>query len=777
VPDNPPIRLHLAALAGVALFTLAAYLPLTAGPRVVYSQDTTDLNYVLVRSHVTDLKTQGFTAWCPGLGTGLYRPADPTLGLYSPRVLLYFLIDGYGAQLAGIVLYALLAGLGAYLLGLRLGGIGAAFFLGVSWPLAGVMVSMTINLPYFASAAWLPFVLWAWLKAEGRRWPAAGFFAGMVALDGDIFGMAFIVAALAAYGLIAPRRGRRAEALEAVAAGAVAVGISAIVWLPALAALPDSGRAGGMSVKEATAFSLHPLRLVNLFGPRFFGQPSEGSFWRTDLSSSIIAGGLWYYTIYLGFLAPLLAGLALAADRKRAAALLLPAAAFALLALGRHNPLVPWLIESLPGLAVFRYPAKLFMFAAFLLLAAAAAGAGAAGRLLAEPGPRRRAALVAGAYAVVGLAAMLSLAGHAGDAIKAAPQPGLAYIRIYQDLIRAALFAVGAPALCWFVGSRPRALAAALGVIAGLDLLTAGPAVTTNPRQDMDRPSVVAAAVRALGPGRLVISDDIYYHTHAGPRTALKQNWGILDGIDYAFGKTATLPARLESLYDRDLFRDQGPAIFRLLAARFILDHDNPGGPWRKKLEADGTLVRNQTWPEYNLALFVAPAMNPEAEFIGGPTPVPDRDAALSAARRAGAGLFLPTDAAVVGGRVVPAPALPKTDAAATGTVGLSERRRDEVILGVKADAPGFLVVRERLMRGWSAWLDDELVPIYWADGIGRAVYVPMGWHEVRFAFRPPRFGLGALVTLLALAAMVIGRIRWGLTAEAQRRREDKRKS
>ena len=301
------LKINLTALAGVALFVFAAYLPVTAGRRVVYSQDTTDLNYVLVRSHVNDLRAHGFTAWCPGLGAGFYRPADPTLGLYSPRVILYFIFDGYRAQLTGIVLYALLAGLGAYLLGLRLGGPTAGFFLGVSWPLCGVMASAVTNIPYFTSAAWLPFTAWAWLKPAGRRWTATGVFAGMVAIDGDLFGLAFIVAALGAYGLTAPRAGRKAELIEAAAAGLLAAGAAAVVWLPALAALPDSGRAGGMTAGEATAFSFHPLRFANLIGPRIFGQPEEGSFWRSEISTSLMPGGLWFATVYLGFLAPLLA--------------------------------------------------------------------------------------------------------------------------------------------------------------------------------------------------------------------------------------------------------------------------------------------------------------------------------------------------------------------------------------------------------------------------------------------------------------------------------------
>lgn len=751
--EKPSLKLHLAALAGVALFVLAAYLPVTAGGRVVYSQDTTDLNYVLVRSHVNDLRAQGFTAWCPGLGLGFYRPSDPTLGLYSPRVLLYFLFDGYGAQLTGIVVYALLAGFGAYLLGLRLGGPTAGFFLGVSWPLCGVMASTVTNIPYFASAAWLPFAAWAWLKPAGRRWAASGFFAGMVAIDGDLFGLAFIIAALGSYSLIAPRADRRAEIIEAAAAGLLAVGIAAIVWLPALAALPDSGRAGGMTVGEATAFSLHPLRIANLIGPRIFGQPEEGSFWRLDISTSLMPGGFWFATVYLGFFAPLLAVLGLKTDRRRTGALIAVALIFTVFAFGRHNPLVPRLIEAFPALALFRYPAKLFTFAALMLLAAASVGANTAGRVLSDPITRRRATMAAGIYGGLGLAVLLTLAGDAGDAIKTTRAPSLAYVRIYQDLIRTAVFVVGGPVLVWFLGGRPRTFGLAVCLVAGFDLLIAAPVISTNPRADMDRPSAIAAAINKLGPGRTLLADDIYYYLHAGPRTAIKQNWGILDGLAYALGKTATLPARIEALNDRNVFRDQGRELFRLLAVRYVFDHLDPGGSWRKKLEADGTLVSNQTWPDLNVGLFVTPEPNPRIEFFSAARPASDRTSAFDSALKETDTLFIATDSALLGGKpVTPAPELPAATAAATGQIVLEEPRRDELIVGVRSEGPGWLLVRDRLTRGWSAWVDDEMVPVWYGDGFFRAVRVPAGWHEVRFAFRPPRLGLGALITLLSLA-------------------------
>ena len=97
----------------------AAYLVPVLQGRIFYSDDTTDINYVMFRSHVTDLKTRGFTAWSPGLATGHYRAADPTYGIWSPlRLIIFLLVPVFYTHPATTVIYTFLAGLGAYLLGL-----------------------------------------------------------------------------------------------------------------------------------------------------------------------------------------------------------------------------------------------------------------------------------------------------------------------------------------------------------------------------------------------------------------------------------------------------------------------------------------------------------------------------------------------------------------------------------------------------------------------------------------------------------------------------------
>ncbi len=48
------------------------------------------------------------------------------------------------------------------------------------------------------------------------------------------------------------------------------------------------------------------------------------------------------------------------------------------------------------------------------------------------------------------------------------------------------------------------------------------------------------------------------------------------------------------------------------------------------------------------------------------------------------------------------------------------------------------LVFNETRLRGWSAWLDGEPVPTFYANSLFQAVIVPAGTHEVRFFYDRP---------------------------------------
>jgi hypothetical protein len=75
-----------------------------------------------------------------------------------------------------------------------------------------------------------------------------------------------------------------------------------------------------------------------------------------------------------------------------------------------------------------------------------------------------------------------------------------------------------------------------------------------------------------------------------------------------------------------------------------------------------------------------------------------------------------------------------------------------EITAEVEAAEPSLLVVAQSWCRGWSATVDGKETPLLRANHAFQAMEVPAGRHVVRLAYREQRLGVGALVTLIALA-------------------------
>jgi uncharacterized membrane protein YfhO len=66
----------------------------------------------------------------------------------------------------------------------------------------------------------------------------------------------------------------------------------------------------------------------------------------------------------------------------------------------------------------------------------------------------------------------------------------------------------------------------------------------------------------------------------------------------------------------------------------------------------------------------------------------------------------------------------------------------------------GYLILLDTFYPGWLATVDGQPTPIYRANYIGRAVFLPAGEHTVHFQYHPLSFRLGVWVTLGMLMTM-----------------------
>ena len=102
------------------------------------------------------------------------------------------------------------------------------------------------------------------------------------------------------------------------------------------------------------------------------------------------------------------------------------------------------------------------------------------------------------------------------------------------------------------------------------------------------------------------------------------------------------------------------------------------------------------------------------------------------------------------------ADAFPITSAEPHIEFTLTEDRATHYQLRVNAMQPGWLFLADANYPGWHAYIDGGEVPVFTAQILGKAIYIPTGTHKVILAFKSNSFRLGLLLTLFTLFSLAL---------------------
>ncbi|MCP4425544.1 MAG: YfhO family protein, partial [Chloroflexi bacterium] len=104
-----------------------------------------------------------------------------------------------------------------------------------------------------------------------------------------------------------------------------------------------------------------------------------------------------------------------------------------------------------------------------------------------------------------------------------------------------------------------------------------------------------------------------------------------------------------------------------------------------------------------------------------------------------------------------PMPPLLETAVSPNAQVIINSYELNRIELAVNLDNPGFLVLSDTYYPGWKAAIDGEETPIYRANSLLRAIYVPAGTSTITFRFMPLDFMVGGIVSLTTLCFSLLG--------------------
>ncbi len=333
-----PLLLSLACLLALVFWCYGAVL---FGNRQFGFRDAVQYYYPLYERVQKEWESGRWPLWEPEENAGMPLLGNPTVAVLYPGKLIYAVFPYAWAARLYVVAHTVLA-FGAMRLLLRTWGTSAtgSTLSALAYGFGAPILFLYSNVIFLVGAAWAPLGFRGadrWLRL-GRRWGLLELAAvlALQTLGGDPESAYLTGVCAGGYALALawrqPRGGRGREnpspgdgglllrwwrwprsplvpMLAGLAGAAVlALALAAVQVVPALEFIGQSGRAAQSGLHDIYAFSLEPVRAVELIWPNVFGTLFSGNrYWLPMAVPLRFVGKMWVPSLYMGGLTLILA--------------------------------------------------------------------------------------------------------------------------------------------------------------------------------------------------------------------------------------------------------------------------------------------------------------------------------------------------------------------------------------------------------------------------------------------------------------------------------------
>jgi len=369
-PSYTPLgRADLLVIPGFAVLVLIFFPGTLSGDLSFFFRD---ICYEIVPKRTFLMDSGGLVLWNPYSFFGMPFAANSQSSVFYPLNVLFLLGPVYRSLNYYILAHYLLAGVGTFFMARQWGlGRSGSVASAVMYTFGGYLVSCGNLVVVLNSSVWLPWVVFLLLRAMrdgmlvnslfmGVLWglmvlggePQVAYLSGMILVMVGVIKVYFDDGAAAAAAPV--RAPAPLTLLKIVAIGlVVALGVSAVQWMLSMEMAGLSNRAEGLTLAEATKWSLSWVDLGTLVLPNYIQDvSSEG--WGFGFKTGNLPYILSFYMGVSGLILVILS--LLTKDYKQVILLISCSVFFLLLALGESGGLYTLAFYLLPGFKLFRIP-------------------------------------------------------------------------------------------------------------------------------------------------------------------------------------------------------------------------------------------------------------------------------------------------------------------------------------------------------------------------------------------------------------------------------------